>query len=778
MTTQPFNGRSGIALLTALSLFVSPMVPLLPAQTTAPAAKTAPAVNEVKPEVDGGWPRTYEMSSARNLTIYEPQVASWDRQKHVVAYAAVAYSTSASNKPDLGSIKLEADTSVSLEERLVRFSTIDLTEVHFPKLSREQTGEITRFVREALPDDERIIALDRMMAAVETSDILPHDVPGIKSDPPKIFYSSTPAILVNLDGEAIWSPIQDNDLRFAVNTNWDLFEHGPTKTFYLRDEASWLQATNIAGPWTPAGKLPDSFSKLPAGDANWKEVKAALPGNKLDAKKAPQVFVSQEPAELILLEGKPKYEKVEGTSLVWLSNTESDVFRAGTNGTIYYLVAGRWFAANDFTGPWTFATLSLPPDFQKIPLEHERSRVLASVPGTRQAAEGILIAQIPETARVNIKTLKAPEVSYQGEPKFEPEKGAPPVESAVNTDKDIFLIRGVYYMCYNGVWFSAKGPNGPWEVETNVPKEIYQIPASSSNHHVTYVTVEDDDDDDDWATFAVVAGYTGMMIAWGCAVWGTGWYYPPYVWYGGMYPAYYPRWGTYGYSAWYNPYTGAYGRGVRAYGPYGGAGAGARYNPRTGTYSRGASAWGPYGSRGVAEAWNPRTGTYGRTRQGSNVYGSWGATGIQRGDDWAATARYTNRATGSTTRVTRTDEGAMASRRGAGGGTVAVGSGGDVYAGRDGNVYRREGGSWQTYDNGNWNNVDTPQQRSSSSTTRSMDSTTRSQLQRDSATRAEGSTRTRDYSSYRSSSSGSSGSRSAGSYRGGGARRGGGGRRR
>jgi hypothetical protein len=718
------------------------------------------------------------MSSARHLIIHQPQVASWDRQKHVVAYAAVAYSTSAANKPDLGSVKLEADTAVSLEERLVRFSTMDVTEVHFPKLSREQTGEITRFVRETLPDDEKIIALDRMMAAVETSDILPHDVPGIKSDPPKIFFSSTPAILVNLDGEVIWSPIEGNDLRYAVNTNWDLFEHGPTKIFYLRDEGSWLQATNIAGPWTPAGKLPESFSKLPAGDANWNEVKAALPGKKLDAKKAPQVFVSQEPAELILLEGKPKYEKVEGTSLVWVSNTDSDVFRAGTNGTIYYLVAGRWFAANDFTGPWTFATPSLPPDFQKIPLEHERSRVLASVPGTRQAAEGILIAQIPETARVNVKTLKAPEVSYQGEPKFEPEKGAPPVESAVNTDKDIFLIRGVYYMCYNGVWFSAKGPNGPWEVETNVPKEIYQIPASSSNHHVTYVTVEDDDDDDDWATFAVVAGYTGMMIAWGCAVWGTGWYYPPYVWYGGMYPAYYPRWGTYGYSAWYNPYTGAYGRGVRAYGPYGGAGAGARYNPRTGTYSRGASAWGPYGSRGVAEAWNPRTGTYGRTRQGSNVYGSWGATGIQRGDDWAATARYTNRATGTTSRVTRTDEGAMASRRGAGGGTVAVGSGGDVYAGRDGNVYRREGGTWQKHENGSWNNVDTPErptQRSSSSTTRSMDSATRSQLQRDSATRAEGSTRTQDYSSYRSS--GSSGSRSAGSYRGGGARRGGGRRR-
>jgi hypothetical protein len=785
-------GERGVVALTIWSLLFSEAVPLaFSAQSTPPA----PAAEADEAEVDGGWPRAYTMPTGGTVVIHQPQVASWEGQKHVVAYSAVAYTAPKATKADLGSIKLESNTDVSLEERLVRFGAISLTESNFPKLSRDQTGEVTTFIRDSIPEKDRVIALDRMLAAIETSPIVPKEITGLKADPPKIFFSSTPAVLLNLDGEPIWSPIKENDLRYAVNTNWDLFEHGPSKTFYLRHESSWLKASAVEGPWTPAGDLPGSFAKLPA-DANWKDVKTALPGKKLDAKKVPQVFVSLEPAELILLEGKPKYEPVEGTALFWVSNTESDIFRAGQNGAVYYLVAGRWFSAPDFVGPWSFATPSLPADFQKIPLEHPRSRVLAAIPGTRQAAEAILVAQIPETARVNVKTLKAPEVSYQGDPKFEPEKGAAPVQSAVNTDKDIFKIGDKYYMCYNGVWFSSKAPNGPWEVETNVPKEIYQIPASSSHHHVTYVTVEeDDDDDDDWATFAVVAGYTGMMIAWGCVVWGSGWYYPPYWGMGGYYPYYYPRFPTYGYSAWYNPYTGAYGRGVTAYGPYGGAGAGARYNPRTGTYARGASAWGPYGSRGVAEAWNPRTGAYGRTRQGSNVYGSWGATSVQRGDDWAQTARYTNRATGQTTRVTRTDEGAVASRRGAGGGgAVAVGEGGNVYAGRDGNVYRREGGSWQQYGgDGNWSSVETPQRTQSGTTrssttgttrssttgsTRSVDSSTYGQLERDRSTRSEGSTRTKDYSSYRSSSS--SGSRSAGSYRGGGggARRSGGGRRR
>ena len=226
--------------------------------------------------------------------------------------------------------------------------------------------------------------------------------------------------------------------------------------------------------------------------------------------------------------------------------------------------------------------------------------------------------------------MQAPEVAYQGgPPEFQPiEKTT--VQRAVNTDKDILKVGDLYYMCFQGVWFMSKTPTGPWAVTGEVPKQIYEIPVSSPSHAVTYVTVEESNDDA--VVFATAAAFTGAMVAWGCVVWGTGYYYPPYVWYGGGYPIYYPHYPTYGFGASYNPWTGAYTRGAAVYGPYGGAGVAARYNPRTGTYSRGAVAYGPYGARGAAQAYNPRTGAYGATRQGSNVYGSWGATGVQRGD--------------------------------------------------------------------------------------------------------------------------------------------------
>ena len=41
------------------------------------------------------------------------------------------------------------------------------------------------------------------------------------------------------------------------------------------------------------------------------------------------------------------------------------------------------------------------------------------MPGTDEAIEGVLLAEIPQTARVN-KSLKAPDVVYQGAPEFKP----------------------------------------------------------------------------------------------------------------------------------------------------------------------------------------------------------------------------------------------------------------------------------------------------------------------------------------------------------------------
>ena len=51
----------------------------------------------------------------------------------MVAYAAVSYSAKGAAKPALGTVKIEADTSVAVSERLVNFTSVKLTETQLPR---------------------------------------------------------------------------------------------------------------------------------------------------------------------------------------------------------------------------------------------------------------------------------------------------------------------------------------------------------------------------------------------------------------------------------------------------------------------------------------------------------------------------------------------------------------------------------------------------------------------------------------------------------------------
>jgi hypothetical protein len=574
----------------------------------------------------------------------------------------------------------------------------------------------------------------------------------------------------------------------------------------------------LKGKWEQAKKLPKGFENIPDDD-NWSEVRKNIPGK---GRKPPVIFVTMVPAELLLLDGNPKFtEIVKKGDLQWVTNTESDLFRM-KKADFYYLVSGRWFRAAALEGPWKFATTDLPAEFRQIPPDHERARVRSSIPGTDEAAEAVLMAQVPQTARVNAKEIKAPDVKYTGDPEFKAIEGTS-VTFAANCSHDVVKLRETYYLCERGIWFSSANPTGPWVVATRIPDEIYSIPPSSPMHHVTYVTVVDSDPN--YPTYAYTAGYMGVSIAFGCAMWGTGYHYPPYYHYGmGGYPVYYPRPVTYGGGAMYNPWNGSYGYTQHAYGPYGGVSRGATYNPNTGTYKRGAMAYGPGGAQGYGQAYNPRTGTYAATRQGSNAYGSWGSSYVQRGDDWARTQRVTDANGNTKWAAAGSGGGAAAGWNGPGnsGGFVGQSGSGDVYAGRNGNVYKKTDGGWQQYENGGWNDVGgsgnrpsqqpgggsgaanrpgtqpgtQPSTRPGGGQAGTQPSTrpaggagasSMDQLNRDAQARNQGAQRSRDYSSYQRSGAsqnrgGSYGgsrstSRSSASTRGGGSR-GGGGRRR
>jgi len=678
---------------------------------------------------DPGWPRVISRPDGK-LVYYQPHVDAWKDFRTLEGRLAVSL-TPAGGKEAIGVVSLETQTDVSMDKHLVVLSNPKITQTHFPSLDPDAAAKMDQLARTFLaPTVTTTISLERLIASTEKSKEAPA-VP-VKNDPPPIFVSYAPAMLLIVDSEPVRAPLQDTKLAFVVNANWPLFFDTAKPQYYLLAGDQWLAASALAGPWAKVTALPKDFTKLP-NESNWADVKKAVPPPA--AAPAPAVFYSHAPAEILTFKGQPVYGKIPGTGLTYATNTESDVFYHVPASQYYCLIAGRWFRAGSLQGPWSYATPDLPTDFAKIPPQSPAARVLASVPETPEAADAVLLAQVPNTAVVNTREAESKvKVSYYGDPEFKPVEGTS-LSYAANTQEKIIKVGDLYYLCFQAVWFVSATPQGPWRTADSVPKEIYTIPPSSPVYNVTYVTQTTSSGGQ--VESSHTGGYLGMFVI-GAAVgatiaYGSGYYYPPYVYYPRVavpYPIYHPYSYTYGVGVAYNPYTHAYGTGAAAYGPYGGAGWGAAYNPSTGTYARGATAYGPYGSRTAAQAYNPWTGGYAATRQGSNPYAQWGGSVASRGDQWVATQHVSTAsgtrasmqtsqggaavaqsgARGSAAAVQTAQGGQAVAGRGASGGSAYAGksASGDVYAGKDGNVYKRSSsGGWQSYQNGGWNTVDT-----------------------------------------------------------------------
>ena len=546
--------------------------------------------------------------------------------------------TPTGGKTQVGVLTAQMQTSVNFDTQTVLLSNPQVTSVTFPSLDPSTASRMDALVRTYLnPAATLTVSLDRLVASVKQSKA-PPTLAQVNNDPPTIFISVRPAILLLVNGSPVLSPIANSSLQFVVNANWPVFFDQSSSKYYLFNSKGWMTSASLDGSWTATGQLPSGMSQVPL-NPNFASLKQYIPPPPGSTATSPVVYYSATPAEIIVFGGAPQWTAIPATQLSFASNTGSPVFTYAPTGAYYFLTSGRWFTATRPLGPWTFATYNLPPDFAQIPPSSPVASVLASVSGTPEAQDAVLIAQIPTAVTVNPATAaREVKVSYVGEPQFVPITGTS-LQYATNTPNKVIQVGAEYYLVSQGVWFVASTPTGPWQTAQTVPQVIYTIPPSSPVYNVTYVVQQPLPDGNVQASYT--AGYLGAFVT-GAAVGaivasGTGYYYPPYAYHG----YYYPYAATYGYHT-YNPYTGAYGYGGSAYGPYGGAHWGASYNPNTGTYVRGATESTPYGSRAQGEAYNPYTGASAATRQGSNAYGSWGQSVVNKNGETAYSQHASN----------------------------------------------------------------------------------------------------------------------------------------
>ncbi len=403
-------------------------------------------------------------SDVGTVLIYTPQIDTWDEFAQIEGRIAIAVTPAGESEPVYGVAEFTADTDPNLELRIVAIEDIAITVTSFPEPDAERREQLDTIVRETAQYKTHYVPLDVILTYI-APDAKATESRGLSFEPPPIFYSSTPAILVMIDGDPLYAPVPDTKLEYVVNTNWDLFRY-KEQEWYLRYGNRWLGNGQLSGAWDYTSRLPRNFKKLP-DDGNWAEVKAAMPPAKGDDE-PPTVFVSYRPAELIVTDGQAGYRTVGGPGLSYVTNTQSDVFRYESE--YYYLVSGRWFRAGLLRGPWEHVQ-ELPEVFATIPEDHEKAHVLAAVPNTDEARLAVLEASIPRKATVSRDAGKDVNVFFQGEPQFEPIPGTS-VERATNSYNDILKVGNEYYLCDNGVWYVATSTDGPWVVADSIPAAI------------------------------------------------------------------------------------------------------------------------------------------------------------------------------------------------------------------------------------------------------------------------------------------------------------------
>jgi hypothetical protein len=751
-------------------------------QPLAPATRAAQGV-------DNPWPREATRGDEK-ISMYQPQLEVWQGDE-LRAYAALSVVSKSNKTPKYGVLWFTAHTEVDKVNRQVTLDDFQITKVKFPTLKAKE-AEYQSFLQAKLPGKSKIISLDRMETALAASESQQSEIKGlpVKNDPPRIIFATKPSVLVLIDGPIQFKDLSGTDLRRVLNTRAEIYFDTKKSKYYLNVMDGWMEASDaVSGPWSYAATIPDDMKDIAISIQEQQQSKAPEGTTPPSLKQAdkdrriPAIYVSSDPAELLVTEGPPQLEAIPGASLEYVKNTTANIFHETGSLDYYILVAGRWFRSKSLeSGPWEFVDAkSLPTGFSTIPDNNPKAGVLVSVSGTGPAKEALIANSIPQTATITRNEAQL-QVKYDGDPQFKDIDGTN-LQYAFNTATPVIRVDdNNYYAVENAVWFAGPAPVGPWTVATSVPAAIYSIPPSSSLHYVTYVKVYRSTSDVVYVGYT--PGYYGTVVSstTTTVVYGTGWYYPPYVghyWYGAPYTygvGVASTWSsgtgwsitigvgyTYGYPyyyPWWGPWGGYYG--TCCWGPAWGYGYGGYASANV--YGR----WGNTAYANTRAAWaNPYTGNYGGTSRTSfqntqggtvGVAGRGANANIYTGNTVAGRgAMGYNPTTGVVAGGGSGYAGNMYTGQGAAGrggfayntntGAGIAAGNNNIYAGKDGNVYRydRQNGNWSQNNGNGWKST----------------SRTQSGMQQQQQARSTGQQRTQNFSR----------SMSGGGMRGGGGRR-------
>jgi len=492
------------------------------------------------------WPKLIP-SEGYTIKIYQPQIEYYQGNT-LKTRGAFSILKSGAADPVFGALWTNSTLRADRANRTAVLVKIKIEQIKFAGDSNKANVEKLKAVLEReIPKWDMVLSLDQLETSIEMDGRNTNDESqSLSTSPPKIIYANKPSTLVLIEGDPKVKQNADMGVDMVLNTPFTIAKI--KDLYYLNGSGKWYTSKEIAGPWKYVKSIPKVLDKLNSAIKENDKKEDVPVASDSEASVIPEIIVSTEPAELIQSNGEADFAAIKGTGLLYMTNSNNDVFMNTADQQYYVLLSGRWYVSASLKGPWTYRSSdNLPADFAKIPVGSPKDDVLSSVAGTDQAQDAVMDAQIPQTAKVDRKTATA-KVDYNGEPQFKAIEGTN-IQYSINTSSTVLLSNKTYYCVENGIWFEAISPKGPWTVSTTRPAEVNKIPATVPVYNVKYVYIYETTPQ--YVYVGYTPGYMGTYVYGGTVIYGTGYYYNP--WYG---PYYYPRPVTYGFSMRYNPYYG------------------------------------------------------------------------------------------------------------------------------------------------------------------------------------------------------------------------------
>ena len=115
---------------------------------------------------DSGWPRIIERDDKR-LTVYQPQVDSWNNYATLQFRCAISVKEGAEAKERFGVAEVEANTTVDHSTREVVARPVR-RELRFANIPETEAARLSAVVNTLLPRKEvTVVSLDRVLAYLE-----------------------------------------------------------------------------------------------------------------------------------------------------------------------------------------------------------------------------------------------------------------------------------------------------------------------------------------------------------------------------------------------------------------------------------------------------------------------------------------------------------------------------------------------------------------------------------------------------------------------------------